>query len=307
MSEASLLHELIDVAVERSPDATSLSHGGSSWSYAELHDQVRRFAAGLISCGLGRGDRIGIFLEKRFETVVASFGAVCAGCAFVPINPILKSEQVAYILRDGDVRMLVTTAARYEALDAELAECPSITHVALTESMAPTMRGTSVLNWRELLETPLCPGHRVIDVDMAAILYTSGSTGRPKGVVLSHRNMVAGAKSVAAYLGNDANDVLLAALPLSFDAGFSQLTTAFHVGASVVLLNYLVPRDVLKALHQERVTGLTAVPRSTSSSPRSNGPMEPANRYAISPIRAVACRVPRLPPCANACRRPSPI
>jgi acyl-CoA synthetase (AMP-forming)/AMP-acid ligase II len=78
--------------------------------------------------------------------------------------------------------------------------------------------------------------------------------------VLSHRNMVAGAKSVASYLENTAQDTLLAALPLSFDAGFSQLTTAFHVGARVVLLNYLMPRDVLKALEREKVTGLTAVP-----------------------------------------------
>jgi acyl-CoA ligase (AMP-forming) (exosortase A-associated) len=95
---------------------------------------------------------------------------------------------------------------------------------------------------------------------MAAILYTSGSTGHPKGVVLAHRNIVAGAKSVASYLENNARDVLLAVLPLSFDAGFSQLTTAFHSGARVVLLNYLLPKDVLNALVRERVTGLTAVP-----------------------------------------------
>ncbi len=110
------------------------------------------------------------------------------------------------------------------------------------------------------MAAPEQAGHRVIDTDMAAILYTSGSTGKPKGVVLSHRNMVAGAKSVAPYLENHADDTLLAALPLSFDAGFSQLTTAFHVGARVVLINYLLPRDVLNALVAERVTGLTAVP-----------------------------------------------
>jgi acyl-CoA ligase (AMP-forming) (exosortase A-associated) len=102
--------------------------------------------------------------------------------------------------------------------------------------------------------------HRAIDTDMAAILYTSGSTGKPKGVVISHRNLVAGAISVASYLGNNSDDTLLAALPLSFDAGFSQLTTAFHAGARVVLLNYLMPRDVLKALEKECITGLTAVP-----------------------------------------------
>src|SRR5690606_11711789 len=91
-------------------------------------------------------------------------------------------------------------------------------------------------------------------------LYTSGSTGKPKGVVLSHRNMLMGAKSVAQYLENRADDVLLAALPLSFDAGFSQLTTAFHAGARVVLLNYVLPQDLVKAMARERVTGLTAVP-----------------------------------------------
>ena len=77
---------------------------------------------------------------------------------------------------------------------------------------------------------------------MAAILYTSGSTGRPKGVVLSHRNLIVGAESVSSYLDNTADDVILAALPLSFDAGLSQLTTAFAVGAHVVLLNYLAAR-----------------------------------------------------------------
>ena len=95
---------------------------------------------------------------------------------------------------------------------------------------------------------------------MAAILYTSGSTGQPKGVVLSHRNLIAGAESVSHYLGNTADDVILSALPLSFDAGFSQLTTAFSVGAHVVLLNYLLPADVVRLCAQHRITGLTGVP-----------------------------------------------
>ena len=84
------------------------------------------------------------------------------------------------------------------------------------------------------------------NTDMAAIFYTSGSTGKPKGVVLSHRNMVTGAQSVAQYLGNTPEDRLLAVLPFSFDYGFSQLSTAFHVGARVVLMDYLFPRDVVR-------------------------------------------------------------
>jgi acyl-CoA ligase (AMP-forming) (exosortase A-associated) len=78
--------------------------------------------------------------------------------------------------------------------------------------------------------------------------------------MLSHRNLVAGAASVAAYLDNNADDTLLAALPLSFDAGLSQLTTGFLAGAHVAMLNYLLPKDIINAVERERVTGLTAVP-----------------------------------------------
>ena len=101
---------------------------------------------------------------------------------------------------------------------------------------------------------------RGIDVDMAAILYTSGSTGKPKGVVLSHRNVLTGGASVSQYLENHPGDVILAALPLSFDAGFSQLTTGFTVGAHVVLVNYLLARDIVRLCAKHQVTGLTCVP-----------------------------------------------
>ncbi len=262
MQDTSLLPDLIFRAAERAPDAPALTYGKHTLNYGELQDQVARFASGLIGLGLQRGERVAIYLEKRFETVIASFGAPAAGGVFVPLNPLLKPEQVGYILRDCNVRMLVTSPERLALLQETLPACHDLRHVIVldgaTGSVAPA--GLALTAWRALLEAAPAAGHRVIDTDMLGILYTSGSTGKPKGVVLSHRNMVAGAKSVASYLGNHAGDTLLAALPLSFDAGFSQLTTAFHVGARVVLLNYLLPRDVLKALEREKVTGLTAVP-----------------------------------------------
>ena len=262
MTESTLLPELISMASLRTPAAPALSFAAEKLSYCELDNAVRAFASGLMGLGLPRAARVGIYLEKRFETVIASFGAPAAGGVFVPMNPLLKPEQVAYILRDCNVRVLVTSNERFTLLTKALAECHDLLHVVLTNP-EPLPASTSPINrisWSALLEAPSQTGHRVIDSDMAAILYTSGSTGKPKGVVLSHRNMVAGAQSVASYLENTADDTLLAALPLSFDAGFSQLTTAFHAGARVVLLNYLLPRDVLKALERERVTGLTAVP-----------------------------------------------
>lgn len=262
MTDSTLLHELIHLSANRAPDSPALTYGKATLTYAEVQDATTNFASGLISLGLQRGERVAIYLEKRFETAIASFGTPAAGGVFVPINPLLKPEQVGYILRDCNVRVLVTSPERLELLRETLLVCHDLRHVVLTDS-AETLATGSMLNifhWEDLLGQPPSVGHRVIDTDMLGILYTSGSTGKPKGVVLSHRNMVAGAKSVASYLENRPEDTLLAALPLSFDAGFSQLTTAFHVGARVVLLNYLLPRDVIRTLEREKVTGLTAVP-----------------------------------------------
>lgn len=261
MRDAFLLPDLPRLAAEREPAAPALSYAGETIRYGELQEMIERCAAGLLALGLARAERVGIYLEKRFETVIACFAASAAGGVFVPINPLLKAEQVAYILRDCNVRVLITSAERYRVLAETLRDCHDLRHVVLTGTPAEKQDGPLQLRgWEELLDVSSRRGHRVIDADMTAIFYTSGSTGRPKGVVLSHRNMVMGAKSVASYLENHSGDTLLAALPLSFDAGFSQLTTAFHVGARVVLLNYLLPRDVIKALEKEKVTGLTAVP-----------------------------------------------
>jgi acyl-CoA ligase (AMP-forming) (exosortase A-associated) len=261
MNVSFLLHQLVQRAAARTPAAIALQYGAESMDYAALEQSIERFAAGLLELGTERADRVAIYLEKRFETVIASFGAPAAGAVFVPINPLLKAEQIGYILRDCNVRTLLTSTERLPQLMDVLQQCPDLRHVIVVgDGKVEAPAGIALHTWRDLLAAAPRAGHRVIDTDMLAILYTSGSTGKPKGVVLSHRNMVAGAKSVASYLENNAQDIILSALPLSFDAGFSQLTTAFHVGARVVLLNYLLPRDALRAMERYGVTGLTAVP-----------------------------------------------
>jgi acyl-CoA synthetase (AMP-forming)/AMP-acid ligase II len=261
MSVPFLLQHLVSHAAERDPSRPALVYGAHALSYAELGDAVQRFANGAVALGTGRGERVGIWLEKRFETVVAAFGTAAAGCVFVPLNPLLRPSQVGYILRDCNVRVLVTSPERLALLDDVLHECKDLRQIVVTRGDGDSGKAyLPVHAWESLLDAAPQRTHRVIDDDVLAILYTSGSTGRPKGVVLSHRNMVAGATSVASYLRNCADDTILAALPLSFDAGFSQLTTGFHAGARVVLLNYLVPKDVLNAVVAHRVTGLTAVP-----------------------------------------------
>ena len=232
------------------PDRPALTFKDVTLSYRELADRVARLAAGLRGLGVRKGDRVAVYAEKRIDTVVALLAISAAGAAFVPVNPLFKARHLGHVIEDCTPRVVLTTSERLDTVRDALPLDTSVEHVV--EFGSP--------RWRTLSETAPRPDVATIDQDVAAIMYTSGSTGGPKGVVLSHRNILAGAESVAGYLGQREDDVVLAALPLSFDAGFSQLTTAFLVGAHVVLVNYLLPKEVVRLCAKHGVTGLTCVP-----------------------------------------------
>jgi acyl-CoA ligase (AMP-forming) (exosortase A-associated) len=243
------------------PRSIALKEGSKELDYQSLDLHIRQSRNLYLNLELQRSERIAVYLEKRIDTVTALFGAAAAGGVFVPVNPLLKPEQVSHILVDCNVRILVTSPERFDLLRPVLVHCRDLRTVVLVgDKPAEPLHGLEIVRWSEREQAPEHMPHRVIDIDMAAILYTSGSTGKPKGVVLSHRNLVAGAHSVAQYLENNPSDRILSVLPLSFDYGLSQITTAFHSGACAVLMNYLLPRDVVRAVEREKITGLAAVP-----------------------------------------------
>ncbi|WP_304640185.1 acyl-CoA ligase (AMP-forming), exosortase A system-associated [Pseudomonas sp.] len=251
------VHQLLAQASRLTPDAPAVLWRDQSLSFGELQRRVEAFAGSLQALGVQRGQRVAVYLPKQFETLVTLFGASRANAVFIPVNPQLKPAQVGHILRDAEVSWLVTSAARARQLKAELQECGRLEGVVLSDALVD-LPCPSVL----LSDMPArAPTDTLtIDADLAALFYTSGSTGKPKGVMVSHRNLLVGAQSVASYLCNTAEDRLLAVLPLSFDYGFSQLTTAFLSGACVALLEYLTPRDVIRAIERYAITGLAGVP-----------------------------------------------
>ncbi len=259
MSE--LVHDFLFRAARHTPGAEALVHGARRLDYAALAAAVNQASQVLLGCGVERAQRVAVYMEKRVEHVAACYGASLAGAVFVPVNPLLKPEQVAHILGDCAVAILVTTGERLRLLAPVLAGLPGLRTVLVAGGAElPDIPGLSVQAWEQPAPAQPRAPHRAIDADMAAILYTSGSTGKPKGVVLSHRNLAAGAVSVASYLELSAADRVLAVLPLSFDYGLNQLTSAFHAGACVVLINHLFARDIVKAVADESITGLAAVP-----------------------------------------------
>lgn len=258
-----LIHDLIPSAAQTHADSTAVVCRSERITYAELNERVQAVAVSLTGAGLREHDRVAIYLTKQVENVLSMFGTAMAGGVFVPVNPVLKAPQVGHILRDCSARVLVTTRDRLRALESTLGNCDELELIVLTDNGTADVelpQHVRVMGWSELLSGEHGALHRVIDVDVAAILYTSGSTGNPKGVVLSHRNMLAGAESVATYLENDVSDRLLAVLPFSFDVGFSQLSTAFCTSATVVLHDYFLPKDVVSIVEKENINCITGVP-----------------------------------------------
>ncbi len=216
-------------------------------SYKDLRLRVGQLAAWLRGQAGQSGARVATWAAKGELTCLMPLAAARAGLVHVPVNPLLKHAQVRHILADSGAVLLIGTPARIDTLEADdvPAQCRT---VAEADALAASLE-----------ELPLPPSEADPD-HLAAILYTSGSTGRPKGVMLSHANMWLGAESVASYLDLRADDRALAVLPLSFDYGQNQLLSHWFAGGSAVPLDYLTPRDVVKAVGRHDVTTLACVP-----------------------------------------------
>ncbi|WP_066794036.1 acyl-CoA ligase (AMP-forming), exosortase A system-associated [Sphingomonas soli] len=224
-------------------DAVALEDRAGTMAYAELEAAVGRMAHALSRLGLAKGERVATWLPKTRTACLMPLAAARAGLVHVPVNPMLKRAQVAYILADSGARALVSQNARLETLEA---------------GDVPT--DCRLLDDDALESVDSLPVSKAETDALAAILYTSGSTGRPKGVMLSHANLWLGAISVAHYLKIESEDRVLGVLPLSFDYGQNQLLSTWAAGARIIPLDYLTARDVVKAVERFDATTLAGVP-----------------------------------------------
>src|SRR5215203_3436569 len=239
------LHDLLLNAAERDSQKVAVVDGKAEYSYAAL-----------AGAGVDKGDRVGVFMEKSWEAIVAMLAASRVGAAYVNINPLFKPPQVAYLAQDCDVRVMIADSNKLAGLE------PGTAKVAFYKGEKPGSGADSFVDLAQALASGDAPKvtAQVSEVDLATILYTSGSTGMPKGVATSQRNVVVGAQIVSTYIENTSEDRILSALPLNFDAGMSQFTTSLRVGATLYLLRSRLPGDLLKALRRDEITGVTGVP-----------------------------------------------
>ncbi len=236
------IEDALTSAARASGSKTAVVQGQTEYSYEQLQRDVLRLAAQLKSLDVAAGDRVGVFLDKTYEAVVATYGIWAAGAVVIPINENLRSTQAKHILEDSGARVLLSTPRKLDSLEPDAYAGVTCAEVVGADGDVPA---------RESLQGGATP---------AIILYTSGSTGRPKGILVSHDNLVAGARIVSQYLELQSDERILSVLPFSFDYGLNQLLTSVRQGATLYLQRSLFPADICRSLETYEITGLAGVP-----------------------------------------------
>lgn len=233
---------------------TFLIDPAATKTYREAGAEIDRAANYLIASGIGPGDRVVVQLRKGIREVVAMLAVAKAGAVFININTAWTAEQMLFVAEDSGASLLIVEPAMARALVCAGVD-PAMLLVTGSGTDIPGAAG-----WDRLPFTDAGAAVPRLDTDLAAIIYTSGSTGKPKGVMLSHRNILAGARSVARYLGLRSDDRLLSVLPYSFDYGLNQLTTMMLLGGTIVHQPVAMATEIVRALQEHKITGLAAVP-----------------------------------------------
>ena len=240
--------DLVEVQVARTPDAVAVADDAGTLTYAALNARANQLARRLRALGVGRGDRVGLCLERSAALPVGALAVAKAGAAYVPLDPAYPAERVAYMLADADVRAVVVESTTRHAVTVEA----GVALVDVTEE-APTLAGEDASNLPALSEPE----------DLAYVIYTSGSTGRPKGVEVPHGALVNLLASMQREPGLTAADVLVAVTTLSFDIAGLELWLPLITGARVVVASRETATDgrrLAALLQQTGATVLQATP-----------------------------------------------
>lgn len=242
------LADVLCTALAQQPERIAIRFDAETLSAAELLARSERIALALQARGIGRGQRVGLGLERGIDLVPVQLGVLRSGAAYVPLDPAFPEARLRLMAEDA-------------ALSAVLVDAPDRLPTALCD--APIL-----LHHELLAETPtatLDPQRAAGVADAAYVIYTSGSTGKPKGVVVPHGPVVNFLHSMAREPGLSRDDRLLAVTTLSFDIAVLELLLPLLVGAELIIASREDAADGFRLralLEQQRATLMQATPAS---------------------------------------------
>ncbi len=226
-------------------------------SFSQLAETVFGLANGLSGRGVKKGDKVAVYLPNRPEYVYSYLALFCLGATVVPLDYMLKDDELQAILAHAQVSLLIARPREGVSLESVRSNVASLKDVVLTD--APDKGGAS---FSELLSSgpAQAPHADIAETDRSLILYTSGSTGRPKGVCLNYRHLDAAPQAMEHFVDLSARDVKLCALPFSHAGGLVYLQNCVYFGITLVMMERFSPLEFLRLVERYKVTCFHMVP-----------------------------------------------
>ena len=295
-----LIQQFLEHSAARIPEKEALICGNQQLTYRQIEAQSNTLAAALIGLGIHRRDRVILFLDNSVASVIGLFAVLKAGAIFIIPSPNMKGDKLSYIIKDSGAKLLITQANKIRVVREALAVSLPLTHIVMCNrsSEKPTLKMDfsnfryPVSSWDDLvfddqaekdLETKVFP--RAIDMDLATIIYTASTSARPVGVMWAHYNVVSAVKSITQCLNNVEDDVILNALPLSFDYGLYQVFMTFYFGGTLVLeKSFMFPYKVIENIDALQVSAFPIVPTMAALLME----MENFNHFSFSSLRYIS-------------------
>ena len=252
----SLVHELFEQQVERTPNALAVQYQGESLTYAELNAKANQLAHRLRAMTdesgapvVGPDTLVAISVERSLEMVVGLLGILKAGAAYVPVDPEYPADRIAHILGDAGARLVLTQDTLKESLPVSGARILSLDDASLyadqpASNIPRALTGTTSSH-------------------LAYVIYTSGSTGQPKGVMNEHRGVVNRLCWMPPEIAMRASDRVLQKTSFAFDGSVWELYWTLMHGAAMVLARPGGQRDpgyLIRLIDEEHITMVDFVP-----------------------------------------------
>lgn len=268
---ATTIGETLRVQAKRRPDSEAVVFGSTRLTYAALHARSQAIEEQLQQLGLKKSDRVGVLYPNAPDFIPIFFAVVSIGAVVVPINPMLKSSEIAHILSDSGARAVIAHEKLRAEVDGALTQLDALEWLIVgTESgNAPLSAVPDDLRKVVSLTSRLTPEHDVkpscqLDpaIDLALLVYTSGTTGKPKGAMLTHNGMMSVFPfNIFSSLDFKESDRIIGLLPMCHIYGIGALVcTPMAMGSTVVIMAKFEPASALKCLEQERITIVPGVP-----------------------------------------------
>ncbi len=259
-----ILGEALQISYLRDPLKTAAIYKGQEFSYQDLKNSAENLAFFLINNGIKKGDRIAVYLNNSWQSMVSVYGITLAGGVFLVVNPQTKAAKLNYILSDCGARTVISESQLLPELTSALEGLTEICQLIISgEIPDKKVASVDIKVFEQIIQDKYqginLPG--IIPNDLAALIYTSGSTGFPKGVMMTHQSMVFTSWSLIEYLRLTDEERILLVLPLAFDYGLYQLLMSVTIGGTLIVeQSFSFPPAIFRQIESLKPTVFPGVP-----------------------------------------------